>query len=64
MTSPWPPSKAPDVWGPSLTASRTLAAALGRFNKCGEKAFEALSRPGDSGKPGKLALALAHKTTR
>lgn len=40
------------------------AAALGKLDEFGEKAFEALSRPVESAKPGKLALALAYKTTR
>ncbi len=40
------------------------AAALGKLDEFGEKAFRALSEPVDSTKPGKLALALAYKTTR
>ncbi len=40
------------------------AAELGKLDAFGEKAFEALSQPVDTAKPGKLALALAYKKTR
>ncbi len=49
--------------GTAVANSRD-AAELGKLDEFGEKAFEALSAPVDSAKPGKLALALAYKSTR
>lgn len=40
------------------------AASLGKLSAFGERAFEALSQPVESAKPGKLALVLAYKASR
>lgn len=45
-------------------AGGRTAAELGRLTEFGQKAFDALSRPVDSPKPGKLALSLAYKRAR
>lgn len=49
--------------GTEIANSRD-AAELGKLDAFGEKAFEALSEPVGTPKPGKLALALAYKETQ
>lgn len=49
--------------GTVIAGDRT-AAELGGMKSFGQKAFDALAQPIDSAEPGKLALAIAYKTTR